>query len=138
LELIFPSEGLEKLRASSRVGAQNHPFALIGADDSLIDHFPENLIGRIKQGFKSCGTFITQAWKHDNQTTASSQFPGTQRKKKSPVIGCLKVECCTHLARASYRREMSWNQRWNMAEPDGSVRTPSEINLFSRKDVLIE
>jgi hypothetical protein len=33
---------------------------------------------------------------------------------------------------------MSWNQRWNMAEPDGSVRTPSEINLFSREDVLIE
>ncbi len=59
LELTFPCEGVEKLRASSWVGAQNHPFAFIGAQDSLIDHFPENLIGRIKEWFKSRDTFIT-------------------------------------------------------------------------------
>jgi hypothetical protein len=58
-ELTFPREGLEKLRASSRVGPQNHPFALIGPEHSLIDHFPENLIRRIKEGFESCDTFIT-------------------------------------------------------------------------------
>jgi hypothetical protein len=59
LELTFSCEGLEKLRASSWVGAQNHPFALIGAHHSLIDHLHENLIGTIKEEFKSSDTFIT-------------------------------------------------------------------------------
>jgi hypothetical protein len=115
-----------------------HATALFGGNYSCLDQVKELGIRMVHHRSEPSRSLVIERRERNNQTAGRAQLGGSQRQERLPVLRSLAIELSPDGAAAAWDEEVVGNLKRNSAEPDGGVRTPSQIDVTGREQAPIK